>query len=63
MRPRRNQVEVHPHLEVAGVVHRAVVVAAHYRGVEVRNHNRPVPKQEQDTTLSIKLPTKMSEGR
>ena len=60
MRPRRNQpqgqVEVHFHLEVVGVVRRAVAVEVHYREVEAQNHIHPVCTQKQ-TLLSIELPT------
>lgn len=51
MRPRRNQpqgqVEVHFHLEVVGVVRRAVAVEVHYREVEAQNHIHPVCTQKQ----------------
>lgn len=53
---------MYSHLEVVGVVHRVEAVGAHYQAVAVQNHIHPVPKKTgQETTLSIMLPTYMSE--
>lgn len=46
-RPR--EPEVHSHLGVVAVVHRAVAVEARYLEVEVQNHMHLVSEQERDT--------------